>query len=296
MPYSVTYPPSGPTIVGENVTVSGYLTNPTRVRRLIENLTFERFIADRLFAPGPPAVGGAVLFDQVTANDIFLARDVQAIRPGQEYPILTDTAPTPKLAAIEKWGGRVYITDEQRDRNAYDVFARETRKLANTVIRKVDDVAIATLQAAPINAFVGSDWTAATGATMIANLVDGAAAINDPDMGYTADLVLLNPVQFNELLKQKDFRDAMQANTDNSILREGIIGSFLGMIFGRSNRIAAGTGYIASSRLVGGISDEVPLTTKMYREEREDSTFIQSGRRVVPYVTDPKAATRLTGI
>jgi hypothetical protein len=296
MPYSVTYPPSGPTISGENVTVSGYLQNPTRVRRLVENLTYERFIADRLFTPGPPAVGGAVLFDQVTANDIFLARDVESIRPGQEFPILTDTAPTPKLAAIEKWGGRVYVTDEQRDRNQYDVFARETRKLANTVVRKVDDVAIATLQAAPINTFVGSDWTAATGATMIANLIDGAGAINDPDLGYVADLVLLHPTQFNELLKQKDFRDAMQANTDNSILREGIIGTFLGMTFGRSNRIAAGTGYVASSRLVGGISDEVPLRTTVYRVDGEESTFIQSGRRVVAYVTDPKAATQLTGI
>lgn len=296
MPYSVTYPPSGPSISGENVTVSGYLSQPTRVRRLVENLTFQRFIADRIFAPGPPAVGGAVLFDQVTANDVFLARDVEAIRPGQEYPILTDTAPTPKLAAIEKWGGRIYITDENRDRNAYDVFARETRKLANTVIRKVDDVAIAALQAAPINTFVGSDWTAATGAVMIANLIDGSGLINDPDMGYGADLVLLNPVQFNELLKNKDFRDAMQANSENSLLREGIIGTFMGMTFGRSNRIVAGTGYLLSSGLVGGISDEVPLGTKVYREEGEDATYIQSGRRVVPYVTDPKAATQLTGI
>lgn len=297
MPFSTTYPPGPPTISSDMLTVSVYLANPPRVTRIIDDLTLNRFIADRLFSPGPRATGGAVIYDQVTAGDWFLARDVEKIMPGQEYPILTDTAPTPRVAAVDKWGGQVFITDEQRDRNQVNVFQRETRKLANTVVRKVDTIAIAVLDAAPLNAFSGTDWTAATGAAMIGNLIDAASLINDPDMGYIADLVMLNPTQFNELLKNKDFRDAMQAQSPNeNLLRDGIIGDFLGMTFGKSNRVVAGTGYIAASRMVGAISDEVPLTTVVYREEGIDSTFIKSSRRLVPYVTDPKAAAKLTGI
>lgn len=276
--------------------MSIYLANVPRVQMLVNDLTLNRFIADRLFAPGPTATGGAVIYDQVTAGDFFLARDVERIMPGQEYPILTDTAPTPKVAAVDKWGGQVFITDEQRDRNQVDVFQRETRKLANTVVRKVDTVALAVLAAAPVNTFSGSDWTAATGATMIANLIDAAALINDPDMGYVADLVILNPIQFNELLKNQAFRDAMQAQSPDSILRDGVVGDFLGMSFARSNRVTAGTGFVAASGMVGAISNEVPLTTVVYREEGIDSTFIKSSRRLVPYVTSPRAATAISGI
>lgn len=296
MPWSTTYPPPSPSVSGDNITVSTYLQNPARVQRLIQNLTYERFIADRIFAPGPRATGGAVLFDQVTANDLFLTRDVQSIQPGDEYPILTDEAPAPRLAAVEKWGGRVFVTDEQRDRNQYDVFARETRKLGNTIVRKVDNVGIAALQAAPINQVTGVDWTTAAGSAMIANLIDGAQKINEADLGYTVDLAILNPVQFGELLKNKDFRDAMQVNTGANLLAEGIIGSFMGMAFGQSNRVTAGTGFLLAGGQVGSISDEVPLGTKVYREEGKDATFIQGGRRVVPYVTDPMAAVQLNGI
>lgn len=297
MPWSTTYPPGPPTISGDEITVSMYLNNPPRVRRLVQDLTSQRFIADRLFTPGPRATSGSLIYDQVTAQDLFLARDVEQIQPGDPYPILTDTAPTPRVASVDKWGGRVFITDEQRDRNAIDVFVRETRKLTNTIIRKVDSVAIAVLDAAPVNQIaLANDWTTSTGANMISNLVDATAPINDVDMGYTADLVMLHPVQFNELLKNKDFRDAMQVNTGANLLAEGIIGEFLGMAFGRSNRVTPGTFYVAASGAAGGISDEVPLGTKVYREEANDATFIQGARRVVPYVTDPLAVTRGTGI
>jgi hypothetical protein len=296
MPFSQSFPPNPPTISTDTLSVSVYLNNPTRVHRVINDLTLNRFIADRLFASGPKAEGGAVIFDQVTIGDFFLARDVQKIKPGMEYPTLTDTMPTPKVAAVDKWGGQVFITDEQRDRNAIDVFARETRKLANTIVRKVDGIAIATLAAAPINTFTGASWATASGDTMIANLIDAASLINDPDMGYVADLVLLNPIQFNWLLKNNNFRLAMQAFTAKSILRDGIVGDFLGMSFGRSNRVPAGTAYIAASQMVGAISDEVPLSTGVYREEGEDKTYLKSARRLVAYVTDPKAAVQLSGL
>lgn len=296
MPFSTTFPPASPTISSENITVSTYLNNPARIQRRIENITLRNFLADWMFMAGPRATGGSVVYDQVTTNDTVLSRDVEKIQPAGEYPILTDTAPTPKIASVDKWGGRILITDEQRDRNALDVFVRETTRLANTIMTKVDVVALAAVAAAPVNTLTGTDWTAATGAAMIANLIDAAALVNDNEMGYAADLVLLHPTQFNELLKNSDFRVAMTQFTESSMLRDGVIGNFLGMNFARSNRVTAGTAYVLASKFIGGISDEVPLTTEVYRMPGIDSTFIQSSRRLVPYVTDPKAAVLVSGL
>jgi hypothetical protein len=298
MPFSQTFPPGAPTISGDLITVSQYLLNPPRIVRLIEDLTLNRFISDRLFGRGPTATGGAVLYNQVTVGDFFLGRDVEEITPGAEYPLLTDTAPLMLAAAVQKWGGQVMVTDEDRDRNALNIFQRETRKLANTVVRKVDAVSLAVLAAAPVNTVVaGTSWATATGDQMVANLLDAVAAINNPDMGYVADLVILNPAQYFQLLKSSTFRAAMQAASPDSILRDGIIGTFVGLTFGVSNRVAAGTAYVAAGGgMVGSISDEVPLTTEVYREAGKDSTFIKSGRRTVPVVTDPKAATLISSL
>lgn len=296
MPFSQSFPPAPPTISTDTLSVSVYLQTPTRVHRVINDLTLNRFIADKLLSPGPRVTGGAVVYDQVTQGDFFLARDVQKIRPGMEYPTLTDTMPTPKVAPIDKWGGQVFITDEDRDRNAVDVFVRETRKLANTIVKRVDAIAIATLAAAPINTFTGASWASASGDTMIANLVDATMLINNPDMGYVADLVILNPAQFNALLKNNNFRLALQAFSPESILRMGLIGTFLGMTFAQSNRVPAGTAYIAASGMVGSIADEVPLSTNVYREEGQDVTYVKSGRRFTVYITDPKAAVAVVGL
>ncbi len=296
MPYSVAYPPSPPTVSGEVVSVSGYLNSPTRITRVLNALTYQRFLADLIFAPGPKAEGGAVVFDQVEANDLYLARDVQLIRPGGEYPILTDTAPTPKVAAVAKWGGRIFVTDEQRDRNRYDVLNRELTKLGNTIVRKVDAVAIAALDSAPVRSLAGAPWTSATGETIIGHLVDARALVEDADLGYIVDTVLLNPASEAALLKKKDFRDALQAQATTSILRDGSVGRVLNMDFFKSNRVAVGTAYVLARRSAGGIADEAPLAAKTYRQEDSDKTFCQAARRLVPYVTDPLAVCKITGI
>lgn len=297
MPYSPTYAPGAPTASGSLVTVDTYLRQPTRVQRLVEALTpASRFIADRFFGPGPAIPSGAVVFDQVTSSDLYTSRDVEVIAEGSAIPVLDDTAPNPKVAAATAYGGAFKVTDQNRNRNQIDVFNRGTRKLSNTIVRKVDAVAIAALEAAPIGSFAGTDWTAATGAQMIANLIDAAEVVNALEMGYMVDSVALHPTQFNELLKNKDFRDAMQANTENSMLTDGIIGEFMGMAFGKSYRITAGTGYLGSSQMAGALSEETPLTAEVIPWRLHRATYITGYREVAVYVTDPSSVVKLTGI
>lgn len=290
------FPPAPPTVSGPLITVHQYLTQPTRITRTLNRLTLQRFLAELIFGPGPRAEGGAVIYDQVVNNDLFTTQDVERIEPGMDYPVLTDEQPTPKIAAVGKWGGRVFVTDEQRDRNRTDVVARELTKLANTIVRKVDTIAIATLDAAPIRTHVGNDWTGAADGVILGNLIDGFSLVNDPDMGYEIDTVLLNTLQATEMLKSKSLRDALGPSAQEAIIRGASLGRLLNADFYKSNRVPAGTLYALMRRMVGGISDETPMASKTYRTEENDRTWVQSGRRLVPYVTDPLCVVKITGI
>lgn len=297
MPVPVTpYPPAPPTVDANGIiTIDQFLNQPTRVRRVLQNLALQRFVADVIFGPGPSVSGGAVLYDEVTANDLYTARDAQEIAAGGEYPILTDEAPVPKMASVRKWGGRIFITDEQRDRNELNVLNRELTKLRNTIVRKVDSVAFAALDASPKLTLTGADWSN-TANDPIAQIVDARAMVNDQDLGYEVDTAIINPAQEADLLKRDDFRKTLSPASQDAIVRGANIGQIMTIDFIKSNRVPAGTAWILQRRIVGGISDEQPLASKTYRQEDSDKTWVQASRRLVPYVTDPKAVVKLTSI
>lgn len=289
------YPPAPPAVAGTTLTVDLFLRSPTLVQRAIRDLTLERFVADVIFAPGPAAPSGAVIYDQVTANDLYLQRDVQEIEPGSEFPILNGAETPPLVALARKYGGEVYLTDEQIRRNARDVLNRNMIRLRNTIIRKVDTLAMAALRAAPINNMAASgDWsTAAT--DIIGDLVTAQSFVDALDLGYVLDTVLVNPAQAADLLKDKDIRDALPRETENSPIRTGFIGRVLGFSFISTNRVQPGEVFAVQRGGIGSISDEVPLYARPIPEERRERVFIHGARIPAIYVTQPKAAVRLTG-
>lgn len=294
------FPPAAPAVTGTAITVDAWLRDPARVQRLLRDLSAERFIAEVIFAQGPQATGGAVLYDQVLANDLYMERDVEAIAPGADYPVLTSGVTAPKVATVTKWGGRVFITDEQKDRNRIDVFQRETIKLRNTIVRKVNRVAIAALTAA-IDALGGSrDYTASNwsdpNVDVIADMVGARKVVNNADLGYEVDTLLINGDTEADLLARKDVRDALSDASKEAIVRDATLGRFLRMDIIVSNQVPDDTAFMLVRKRVGSISDETPLMSKVWREEKADSTWIQGGRRLVPYVTDPLAVVRLNGV
>lgn len=290
------YPAGSPTINGTTVTVDAFLRNPARVQRSIDALANNRFIADVIFRPGPPATGGAVIYDQILGPESsFTERDVQEIEPGSEFPIVNSGELMPSVATAKKYGGEVMLTDEKVRRDARDLLARESIKLRNTIVRKVDTVAIATLEAAPILTFAGADWgTAAT--DILAQLAQAAFLSTSLDMGYEPNTVLINPAQELDLLVDTDLRAALSADNGSQLIREGNVGRLMGFDFIRTSRVPAGTAYLLDRGTAGSISDEVPLYARPLHDDRREAWFIHGARVAVPYVTDPKAVVKLTGI
>lgn len=290
------YPAGAPVVAGNNITVDAFLRNPARVQRAIENLTYQRFIADVLFTAGPTAEGGAVVYDQVVdEGHLFLERDVQEVEPGSEFPILNSGQAMPLVAVARKYGGEVFLTDEQVRRDRRDVLARETTRLRNTIVRKVDTVAMAALRAAPTQTLAASgDWGTVAGAA-IADTATASNMVSSLDMGYEVDTAFLNPAQELDLLLDSSIRDALPRESTTVPIATGKLGRLMGVDFVVTNRVNPGEVFYVDRGMAGSISDEVPLYARPIRDERRESVFIHGARVVVPYVTDPKSVVRVTG-
>jgi hypothetical protein len=291
------HPLAPPTVSGTNITVDLMLNQPTRITRMIMDLSLQRFIADRIFGNGGGVTGGAVVYDEATINELYAARDVQRIEPGAEFPIIETERRGPKVAPVEKWGGKVWIPDEARDRNQTVVFTNKVRQLTNTIIRKINQRAIDTLEAAlaayPSQVGVGTDWSAVVvGGSSQSNASEFPAAdfalaaqkAEENELGINYDLWLLNPQEYTQLIiiyGAAGLRDLLAAMNVSVYV---------------SNRVTAGTAYVVASGQVGEMRIEKPLGTETWREPGRERTWVQSGVRPVMFVNNPYAVRKFTGL
>jgi hypothetical protein len=292
----VTHPLGPPSLVGTLITVDIMLNQPTRVTRMIMDLTLQRFIADRIFASAGGVTGGAVVYDQATWNELYAARDVERVAPGAEFPLLTGVQLIPKVASVEKWGGKIFITDEARDRNNTILFMRLMRQVANTIVRKINARAIAEMNSAITTfnrTFVGHSWsavvTAGTNASTAQNypLADFAFAdqvAEQDELGVMFNLVLMNPQEYAHM------STVYGATAFAQFLQ------FIGKSIYVSMRVPAGTAYFVQEGQVGEMRIEKPLGTETWREPETERTWSQSSVRPVMYVTNPYSVLQATGL
>lgn len=295
-PASPVHPLGPPTVSNSKITVDLMLNQPTRVTRMIMDLTLQRFIADRIFSSAGGVSGGAVVYDEATANELYTTRDVERVEPGAEMPTVDGERPVPKVAEVEKWGGKVWIPDEARDRNNAALFTNKVRQLGNTIVRKLNQKAIAVLEAS-----ITSSGQTATGVDWSSVVVGGSGQSNadefpardfalaeqmafEDELGVEYDLWLLNPAQYTQLViiyGASGLRELLQA---------------LGISVYVSNRVTAGTAYVVASQQVGEMRVESPLGSETWRQPERQRTWVQTSVRPVMYVTNPFAVLKFTGL
>jgi hypothetical protein len=291
------YPPGAPSVNGTEISVDLWLRNPERVTRRMQTMTNGYFLSDEIFSPGG-AAGGAVIYDEVGATDLFTTRDVQAIEPGSAFPLVDTEDVTPKVAKVTKWGGAVIITYESRDRDDRDVLARQLTKLRNTVTRKVDSVAMAALNAAPLLQLpTAGAWNGASG-DIVLDLETARSMIDDSDMGYSADTIIINPTSRIAIKGNKALRDSLpRENTAlNPVTARDLNGALNFQRWIVSPRCPAGKAYVLTSKIVGSQRDEVALYTRVVDQPEKERVLVMAGRRTVPVITDPKSAVVINGI
>jgi hypothetical protein len=294
----IAYPLAPPTLSGNTLTVDMALAQPTRITKRIMDLSLQNFIVSRIFATGGTVSGGAVVYDQATLNELYTDREVERVMPGDEFPLVGSQRPIPKVALVEKWGGKFFITDEARRRNDTTFFNNQVTQLSNTIVKRVNTNAVATLEAAIASlggagTFVGHNWgTVVTGGSSQTNNsgwpgADFAQAqyLADVDeLGVNYDLWLVNPKQKMQL-----------AITYGSQLLEVLAANGIREVFA-SNRIANGTGYVVAREQVGEIRVEKALGTETWREKKTQRTWVQSDVMPVMYVSQPYSVKKVTGL
>lgn len=293
---AVSYPLPGPVVNGSQVTVQTMLAQPTRITRYLSDINLRGFISPLIFSSPGGVSGGAVVYDQLTLNDLFTTRDVQNVEPGTEFPIVTSENPEPKVAGVEKYGGKFFVTDEARDRNDGGVIQREGRKLMNTIVRKTDAKAIAVLD----NSVSGMASQQVTGTNWNNVVTTGSSASNagawpaadfskvqlladTQELGVSFNLWIVNPAQLAQfrLIYGQGASDVMGAYSVNMVA---------------SNRVAPGTAYVVEAGQVGEIRVEKPLSTETWREQATQRTWVQSDVRPVMFVTNPFSVVKVTGL
>lgn len=303
MPTTIT-PPRGPQSVDGRITVGRFLAEPTQINRAIELESTDRFLSDYMYT-GTPASGGAVVYDRnVDPQNYGYAtdadgRDVEAIDAGAEFPFLSSEEGESQTAEVQKYGGAYRFSRENIRRDQRDVLARGLRILSNTVIRKTDRIAVSTLVNDPDlgTLDVSVPWTS-TDADPVYDLLAALSQINDSDYGYTATTVLINRAQSLALLGRKDVREQLprESQTLNPVLNPQL-GNLLGVEWVVTEAVQPGTLYVTDRNTLGALADEEGgIQTDRYEDPGTQSTIIQAWRTVVPVITDPKAAIRVTGL
>jgi hypothetical protein len=294
------YPLSAPTVSGNNITVDLMLNQPTRITRYLSDLSMRGFWADKVFTPGGGVSGGAVLYTQLTSNELFVSasRDVQNVEPGAEFPLVTFDRPTPLTKQVEKFGGKFFVTDEARDRNDPMMLQQGSQRLANTINRRIHTNAVNEIDAqitalgGSAQTATGNDWSAVvTGGSSQSNATAWPAAdfakvqllADQKELGVQFDTWILNPVNANE------FR-ITYGNEWRSVLDDA------GITFVVTNRVTAGTAYVIESGQVGQMLLEKPLSTETWREQGTQRTWVQSDVRPVFVITNPYGIAKVTGL
>ncbi|MFV8317122.1 major capsid protein [Mycobacterium sp. 23] len=294
------YPLGNPTVSGTTISVDTMLNEPTRITRYLSDLTLRGYWADKVFTPGGGVSGGAILYTQLTQNELFVAsgRDVQNVEPGAEFPLVTFDRPTPLVKPVEKFGGKFFVTDEARDRNDPLMLQQGAQRLANTINRRIHTNAVAEIDAqitalgGSAQTATGNDWSAVvTGGSSQTNATGWPAAdfakvqllADQKELGVQFDTWILNPVNANE------FKIAY-GNEWRAVLEDN------GIMFVVTNRVTAGTAYVIESGQVGQMRLEKPLGTETWREQATQRTWVQSDVRPVFVITNPYGIAKVTGL
>lgn len=302
MPVNPVYHPLGPptTDAFGNLTVDMMLQQPVRITRMIMDLTLQRFIADRIFAGGGGVTGGAVIYDTVAANEIYLdpARSIERVAPGAEFPIVSSQRRVPLVAVPEKWGGKVPLTYEARDRNDRRAFVNEIRRLANTIVKQINARCIETVEAAvtanSYMTYVGHSWSAlvpagatptAPASTAVGDVALAQLKADVDELGIVYDSILVHPNQLYSLMLYFG-----QGNVNAAMASLGITDVYA------SNRVTAGTAYVYARQQVGELRMEQPLATETWVDNGEQVVWTQSSVRPLMFVDNTYAIRKITGL
>lgn len=303
---AITYPPANPSLSGDVLTISRFLNSPTAVSRRLRTLAENRFIADALLSGRTE--GSAIVYE--TDESIYSSDAPEVVAPGAQYPRTLAPTGTASLASPVKWGQEIPITDEEVGRFRGQAVERNLQKIVNYLVYTVDTTALAVIAALVTNTLAATAaWTAAT-ANPLLDLLRCKAVIRAQNKGYDPNVVACDDFAFAYIMGNLNILATMARENGQTVSMTGDLPVIAGLtIMPTPNLPTAGTAIVLDSTALGGLGFEnIPspeyqgnpadgVETLTRRNPLGNDEWLVRGRRpVVPYVQEPGAACKLTGM
>jgi hypothetical protein len=299
-----TYPVGAPTLSGDTLSISRFLQSPTAIQRRLRSFRDLRFVSDQLLTQRFRSQGGAVLYEQ--SEPFVTDRTVESVGAGSEYPYANTPAGTAALAAVQKWGQKVKLTDEAITRNQFagSEVDRSLRKVVNSVIKQVDAITMSAIASAVTQTIaVTAAWDGAS-PVFLRDVLKAKAVIVKLNLGYMPDTLALNDTQYAFLMSDEKFTNALQRETSTNPVYSGEVERIGGLTIVVSPAIT--TPLVLDSTQLGGMADEtdgapgyavsdLAVQVKSIRKDDLDAWDLQGRRKTVPVVQEPGAAIEITG-
>lgn len=288
-----------PSLNGRNLTVDAVMNTPTLIRDRIAQLADDQLLLGKLFQTyGAQIAGGGLLYASITAADYFAEQNGGPRVPGTEYGRLIGSEPEMGLAPAQDYGCWFEITDEQRLRNDISLFDHHVVQSANTLVRQLDQIAVATIETSladnPGQVVTGHSWKNLVTVGPLDSLTE-ASALPTADFAagqLVADLQEVG-VKFDLLVVHPNEAAALRT-AYRQFLADALQSAGLDMFV--SPRITAGTAYLAVKGQVGVVGFETPLHVEpvLHRERR--TTRFQTYCVPAVAVDRPNNIVQLTGL
>jgi hypothetical protein len=301
------YPPAPPTLAGDILSIHRLLQSPAQIRRRLRTIRDLRFVSDKILTQRFRSQGGAVLYEMT--EPIRNARDAGSIAPGSEYPRDVPGVGTAGLAAVQKWGQKVFLADEKIKRSVYagDEVDRALRKVLATVVAQVDEVTLSVI-ASQVTATSSAiaPWDS-TDAEIFRDLALAEAKILDLRQGYQPDTVLMSDTKYALAISDKKIALLRRRETTDNPIYGGeleMIGKYK-VVTAPVSSLPSDDVWLFDSRQLGGMADETEVDpgysvaelgvqVQTQRVADRDGWDLWGRRLTVPVVQEPGAAIRIT--
>jgi hypothetical protein len=271
----------------------------------MRTLAEQRLVATTILTGREAVSGGAISFEQ--NEGLYADRPVEAVSPGGEYPLTTISTGPAQLAKTVKWGQDTLVTDESAKRQAMSAVDKALLKLINSAAKNVDTVALAAIASSVTQTqAAAAAWSAASGTQILRDILTAKAAIRALNQGYEPDTLIVNDASWAYLASDQVLINAIARETQSNAVVTGSFELIAGLRIVSTPNLPATGAWIVDSAQLGGIAvedlggnyDKVDgiLESKSIRDDDNDQWRLRARATCVPYITEPNAAIRITGI
>lgn len=285
--------------------VHQFLASPAFVARELQDMTDLSFVSDYLLRGSADATGsGAVVVEE---DEELFSGESEQIAPGGEYPTGTDEEAAASLIALRKFGHQEELTDEKIARSPRDQLTKKLTRIANTIIRDFDAFTSGVIASKVTATHTGAAWS--SGTVIVDNVLMAAAGVEELELGYTPDTVVLKPTHYAKVTSLLIAANILPREAGNPLLTGARSFDYLGLTWVKSMYSPFSDPFVCDAEALGGIGTENLGSPGYARSERgvevktwrpsgrddNDGWMLRARRVAVPYVSAPKAGVRVTG-